>query len=114
MGCMKCGRDIQEGQVFCADCLETMERYPVKTNTPVILPKRRPPNTSRRSAPRRKTLSPEDQIRRLRKLNRTLSFLLALALVLAIFFGYVSLLHFMEEERVLPGQNYSSIETLPG
>ena len=111
MGCMKCGRDIIEGQTFCDSCLAQMERYPVKPNTPVIIPHRRPEAVKK--APARRKLSPEEQIRRLRRLNRTLSFLLALSLMLSIFFGYIAVLHFLEEEKQLPGQNYTSFETAP-
>ena len=109
MGCMKCGRDIVEGQTFCDSCLAQMELYPVKPNTPVIIPNRRPEPVKK--APQRRKLSPEEQIRRLRRLNRALSFLLALSLMLSIFFGYIAVLHFLEEEEQLPGQNYTSIET---
>ena len=111
MGCMKCGRDIVEGQTFCSACLEKMERYPVKANTPVILPTRRkePP----KKAPPRRKLSNEELIRRLRRQNRALSFLLALSLMMLIFLGYIAVLHFMEDEEFLPGQNYTSIETAP-
>ena len=112
MGCMKCGRDVPEGQVFCGSCLETMEKYPVKINAPVNLPSRKAEQAARK-APARKKLSSEDQIKRLRRLNRILSFLLALALTLVFFLGYISILHLMEEEEFLPGQNYTSIETLP-
>ena len=108
---MKCGRDIVEGQTFCPGCLEKMERYPVKANTPVILPTRRkePP----KKAPPRRKLSNEELIRRLRRQNRALSFLLALSLMMLIFLGYIAVLHFMEDEEFLPGQNYTSIETAP-
>ena len=41
MYCMKCGREIEDGQAFCGDCLAVMEKYPVKPGTAVILPKRR-------------------------------------------------------------------------
>ena len=112
MGCMKCGRDIAPGQTFCQKCLEEMERYPVKPGTPLIIPSRRQ-DSARRAAPRRKNLSPEEQVKRLRKANRILSLLLALSLMIAVFLGYIAVLHMMEEERFLPGQNYSSIETLP-
>ena len=111
MGCMKCGRDIVEGQTFCSGCLEKMEQYPVKSNTPVFIPNRR--NEVQKKAPVRRKLSPEEQVRRLRRQNRTLSFLLALSLMVSIFFGYIAVLHFMEEEKFLPGQNYTSIETAP-
>ena len=30
MNCLKCGREIEEGQVFCNDCLVQMAKYPVK------------------------------------------------------------------------------------
>ena len=109
MGCMKCGRDIVEGQVFCSECLEKMERYPVKPGTPVLLPDRR--KEAPKKAPTRRKLSSEEQIRRLRRLNRTLSFLLALSLMVSIFLGYIAMLHLMEEEKYAPGQNYTSIET---
>ena len=111
MGCMKCGRDIVEGQVFCPECLEKMEKYPVKPGTPVLLPNRR--KEMPKKAPTRRKLSSEEQIRRLRRLNRTLSFLLALSLMVTIFLGYIAVLHFMEEEKFLPGQNYTSIVTAP-
>lgn len=113
MGCMKCGRDVREDQIFCDSCLEEMEKYPVKMNAPVMIPSRKSEQNNRKNPARRK-LPPEEQIKRLRKLNRILSFLLALALTLVFFLGYISVLHFMEEERFLPGQNYSTIEILPG
>ena len=109
MGCMKCGRDIVEGQVFCSECLEKIERYPVKPGTPVLLPNRR--KEAPKKAPTRRKLSSEEQIRRLRRLNRTLSFLLALSLMVSIFLGYIAVLHLMEEETFALGQNYTSIGT---
>ena len=40
MNCMKCGREIDEAQAFCAGCLEEMEKYPVKPDVVVKLPNR--------------------------------------------------------------------------
>ena len=111
MGCMRCGRDTVEGQSFCSGCLENMDRYPVRPNTPVIIPLRRA--EAPKKAPARRKLTPEEQVRRLRRQNRALSFLLALSLIVVIFLGYISVLHFMEEEKFLPGQNYTSIVTDP-
>lgn len=38
LNCLKCGREIEEGQVFCNDCLVQMAKYPVKPGTAVQLP----------------------------------------------------------------------------
>lgn len=38
MNCMKCGREIPVGQVFCDGCLKVMETYPVKPDTAIHLP----------------------------------------------------------------------------
>ena len=65
MHCMKCGREIDEGHVFCPDCLTTMERYPVKPGTAVHIPVRKDP--PRKTALRKKPLTPEEQNLRLRK-----------------------------------------------
>ena len=40
MACMKCGKDTQDGWMFCAHCLEVMEVYPVKPDTHIQLPVR--------------------------------------------------------------------------
>lgn len=40
MLCMKCGREIQDSQVFCEKCLSVMQAYPVKPDTVVQIPKR--------------------------------------------------------------------------
>ena len=40
MGCMKCGKELASTQVFCDECLEKMEKSPVKTNAVVVLPTR--------------------------------------------------------------------------
>ena len=40
MACMKCGKDTEETQLFCARCLEVMEAYPVKPDTHIQLPVR--------------------------------------------------------------------------
>ena len=109
MGCMKCGRDLAEGQTFCPACLEKMDRYPVRPGTPVIIPAHR--GEAPKKAPARRKLSPEEQIRRLRRYNRALSFLLALSMIASILLGYIAVLHLLEKDEFLPGQNYTSIES---
>lgn len=48
MSCMRCGKETEESQVFCAECLADMERHPVKPGTPVQLPVRQPNPTVKR------------------------------------------------------------------
>lgn len=110
MNCMRCGREIPLGQAFCKECLEDMERYPVKPDAPVQLPPPPPPvHNKARSAHPRKSKKPEEQIAALRKVIRIQSLVLALILLL---FG-ASLFYFskkLEQKKTyLPGQNYHSV-----
>ena len=108
MGCMKCGRDLEPGQVFCQDCLADMAKYPVKPGTVVTLPRRQEETVKR--APRKKTLPLDEQVRRLRKRNRNL---LLIVVVLALLLGIVSFFfvrEILEEDHYRPGQNYSSMD----
>lgn len=106
MGCMRCGRDVPGEQAFCEDCLLEMEKYPVKPGTAVMLPKRKE-TPSVRKQPRRKTLSPEEQVKILKHRVRNLTIGLILALVLAVLLAVPALEH-LKEDHFLPGQNYNS------
>ena len=66
MNCMKCGREMPLGQVFCKDCLADMANYPVKPGTPVVLPPSPEVNAARRGNTR-KVRKPEEQLSRLRR-----------------------------------------------
>ncbi len=106
MACMKCGRDIQEGQIFCETCLEVMEWYPVKPGTAVQLPKRQ-------EAPSRKVLKRrgptlEEQVKSLRRIIRFLAVALIIAVVLIGLMVIPTYEHLMENV-VRPGQNYSTV-----
>ncbi len=79
MQCMKCGRDISAGQVFCESCLEEMARYPVRPGTPVHLPDRPDAPQPRRRRPRRPP-KPEELIARLRSRSTVKTVLLLLLL----------------------------------
>lgn len=106
MACMKCGRDTQDGQVFCETCLELMEWYPVKPGTAVQLPKRQ--DTPVRKNIKRRGPTPEDQIKRLRRVIRVLSILLVLMTILVGLTILPAYEHFMED-HFRPGQNYSTV-----
>lgn len=56
MHCMKCGKQIEESQVFCDECLNVMAQYPVKPDVAVHLPKR---TANSEKTARKKELTPE-------------------------------------------------------
>lgn len=107
MYCIKCGKDTVMDQVFCPDCQQEMERYPVNPNTPVVLPKR-PQAPSVKKAPRKKIIPPEEQIANLKRRVRFLTILLLLLFALGSAMIYGTIRYF-QKDRFLPGQNYTSI-----
>lgn len=109
MQCMKCGRDLESGQVFCEECLAEMEKYPVKPGTVVLLP-HRPSQQTAKKLPQRRKPAPEEQVLTLRKSVRGLVCALILAWAALAGVIYLAVTQYMEEEPgFLPGQNYSSI-----
>ena len=108
MNCMKCGREVDEGRVFCDECLEYMERDPIKMNTPVLIPAQPP----KKSSPRRQVVNPEEEVKRLEKLNQNLFLILML-----LFTTTLLLLGYVFNQEVLQvvdelGKNYHVIETV--
>lgn len=110
MFCMKCGREIEEG-VFCQDCLDGMRKYPVKPGTAIQLPKRRESTPVRKILSWRKTLTPEEQIRKLRKSLRTMIVLWIITFLLFCA-ALIPAVSYLMEDHFLPGQNYSLIDSL--
>ena len=49
MGCLRCGKEIQEKGVFCEECKKNMEDYPIKPGTVVVIPYREPKQPEKRS-----------------------------------------------------------------
>ena len=89
MNCLKCGRKLEDGQIFCSACLENMNDYPVKPGTPVQLP---PIQSVLPTKPKHKQLrerKPEDEVRRLRSSVQLLTLIL---IVLMLAFGLVCFL----------------------
>ena len=112
MNCMKCGREIEETQVFCAECLAEMEKYPVKPGTVVQLPARSTTVPIRKPARRRPQMPPEEQIKYLKKRVWILRFLLTLTTALLITATGFLIWRMNEEDvKILPGQNYITEET---
>lgn len=112
MNCMKCGRKIDAEQVFCSDCLADMEKYPIKPGTTVLLPKQDVPSVPRKTHPYfRPSLTPEEQIRLLKKRLRSLSVVLALVLLLFAGMAFFMAEHLRTHSQPLPGQNYSAVSS---
>lgn len=80
MNCMKCGKEIQDGQVFCTDCLEDMARYPVARDTYVQIPQR----AAKPAEKKAKEVPLPDQIRGLKKwIHRLMAVIAILVIILA-------------------------------
>ena len=109
MNCMKCGRETQEETVFCQDCLAEMAKYTVQPGTVVLLPRRREPSLIKKM-PKRHVPTAEEQVIVLRKWVMWLSILLAICIV-AIVLMFNPTMHYVLDEHVEIGQNYSSIIT---
>ena len=107
MNCMKCGREVEEGQVFCQECLALMETDPVRISTPVHIPRQ----PTKRAAAHHSVIHPEEEVKRLERANENLRvwvILLAMAaLLLAMAVYHKEVANVVEEL----GKNYSVIET---
>ena len=109
MKCMKCGREAEPGQVFCPECLEKMEKCPVKPGTAVVLPSRQDPQI-KKQAPRKRVLSVEEQNVLLRKHNRRLAYLLIAAIaVIAVLMALTGRVVNELDVKKFWGQNYSTV-----
>ena len=109
MQCMKCGRDVEPGEVFCELCRADMQKYPVKPGTAVVLPQR--PERVQPKRPVKKQLTYEEQLAKSRKMNRLLAALLTIYMVIAAVLAYLSLSGYSGDAgKYLPGQNYSAIQ----
>ena len=111
MNCMKCGRETVGNDVFCAECLAEMEKYPVRPGTVVLLPNRREEPALKKSHSRRKAgLPPEEQVKRLKKVVRKLNIAVLVLFLLLAAAGHFAGMYLLDATaEFLPGQNYHSI-----
>lgn len=108
MYCIKCGRELRGEQVFCHECQEEMENYPVKPGTLIHLPVRTPSNEEKPKAARTgKNMPPELRLRRMRTTVRLLMLALV-ALLLAFSLTTLLTLHLLNQrdQQSRIGQNY--------
>ena len=112
MNCMKCGREIEEGQVFCPKCLELMAAHPIKADIMIKLPQRKEPQ-QKKNPPRKKVRTPEEQLLRLKRKNRWLTAVLCLFLATSLLFLSLCIDYFRQlDMQKLLGQNYSTVKTI--
>lgn len=111
MNCLKCGKKTENEQVFCSQCLETMEAYPVKPDVHIQLPGRRTTPAEMKAGRKRRTPSPEEMVAVLRKRQKVLqaavAMLLALVVLLCVFGGRM-LQKSQTGEETEWGKNYTS------
>ncbi len=109
MNCLKCGREIDEGQVFCLECIEVMHKYPVKPGIAIQLPRRTETPLLKKVYPkRRQPPTMEEQIRILKRRIRRLAILWLITLALLAATVYPAVEYFLRQDILLPGQNYST------
>lgn len=105
MYCMKCGREIPDGQVFCQDCLAMMATYPIAPGTHVQIPKR-PAKAPEKKV---KALPPAVQIHQLKKKLRRMT---VAAVALLVIVGALSVLLIQKWEDPQPerptGRNFTT------
>ena len=109
MNCIKCGRELRGEQVFCRECQEYMERFPVKPGTAVQLPAHTSqPDAKNKPFRIKKSLPVEVRLRKQRVTIRLL--ILALVAVLLAFMATAVLsLHLLDQRdhQSRIGQNYA-------
>ena len=106
MFCLRCGRETENEQAFCLDCLKTMAACPVDPNAVVQLPVRKQ-NPSKKMTRRR--VSPEEQVRFLRKRLRICAGLLLAALTVIVCLS-IPLIQEYGKQKFQIGQNYNTVK----
>ena len=86
MYCLRCGKETEGEKVFCASCLESMEKYPVKPGQPIVLPTPPAPQSAKRGRKNRPANTEEllDSLRRQLKITGRLFMFTAILLIAAI------------------------------
>lgn len=111
MQCLKCGKKTEGRQVFCEDCLDVMQAYPVKPGIPVHLPKREHRAAEKKAPVQRESTAAEQ----LQQLRRAMRWLLGVVAVLAVMLLFTAgmLIHTLEQESANSniGRNYTTADS---
>ena len=113
MKCMRCARETAPQQVFCNACLEDMARYPVRSDTPIYLPVRKPKEAPRKKSRRfRRERTAEEIVMILRKRVKVLTALtVILVMMLSAAMAGVWLAKKQGADLSIPniGQNFKTV-----
>ena len=104
MSCMKCGKTAEDGQAFCARCLERMEDYPVKPDVHIQLPVRTGAESGKKTARKRRRERSAAELRK--QIGWMWAVIVLLLLALAFSWGKEAVL----PAGKAPGQNYTYTE----
>ena len=86
MKCLKCGKDTDKETVFCNECLQSMEEYPVKPGTAIQLRRREVIQAQKKVSRPKRHSDAAEQVIYLKKLIGAMAVLLVVAvIVLGIF-----------------------------
>ena len=96
MSCMKCGKAAEDGQAFCARCLEGMEAYPVKPDVHIQLPTHRTVESAKKQARKSR---PRKQ-RQAASLRKQIFWMWAVIVLLLLALAFS-----LGKETVIPGSN---------
>lgn len=111
VNCMKCGKEIPDNQVFCDDCLKTMQDYPIKPDAPVQIPKRPATVQEVPITPLDQEAAATAQLRQLRRMVRWLTAIIAILSLLLCGTAFL-LLRALDTPVVSNiGKNYTTIGT---
>lgn len=106
MYCLKCGQESENEQAFCLNCQKEMAKYPVNPNTAVQLPSRKQLQPKK---PVKRRVTPEDQIRILKKQVRIYACLFFAALLVAVCLS-IPLIRDYGKTKFQIGQNYTTVK----
>ena len=106
MNCLKCGKETADPHVFCEECQEVMESFPVKPGTAVHLPHRAEPQEKKNH---KRIPSTAETIVFLRKSNRRLLVaILILILTVCLLLGALARTITEYKDASQIGKNYTT------
>lgn len=107
MGCLKCGKETKDEQVFCPGCMELMEAYPVKAEMYIQLPRRSVRTDPGKASRKHRSPSPEEKLKRMRKRQRWLIAVIAVLLALIGLLAAQLLQLYAAADRPEQGKGYT-------